>query len=301
MEQAHKTHLILNSFWIKIIAMITMTFDHVGAVMLASGFRETWFVVLYTIFRFIGRLALPLYCFMIAEGAIHSKKPGFYFLRLSIMAVVIAIALMVGVYALGMDYLRLQGNIFIDLLLGAVAVYCLMNKRWYIKILAILPLAFTIGAFFAKGYENSGSGLVHIVPFFIRPQYDWYSYLMIVLFFLAYPLADLFLQNHSKQTGLDIEVLRGTDLERNAINIISVGLLIFATLLFFLSTFVIPGDYVYWTPDMQNFAMVAGAFLLLYNGRRGYNAKWFQYGSYLYYPLHIAIIYGIATLIEVLG
>jgi len=36
--------------------------------------------------------------------------------------------------------------------------------------------------------------------------------------------------------------------------------------------------------------MISGALILLYNGRRGYNAKWFQYGSYLYYPLHIVAL-----------
>lgn len=298
MEQARKSHLILDSFWIKIIAMITMTFDHVGAVMTASGFKENWFVILITIFRYIGRLALPLYCFMIAEGMKHTKKPGMYFLRLGVMAVIISIALYVIVSPLGMASLRLQGNIFIDLLLGAVMIYCLTNKRWYIKIIALLPLAFSILSFIVKGYENGGNGFVYFLPFFLRMQYDWYSILMIVLFYFAYSLSRIFIEQHAKQVGLEPDVFVGTNFERNTINVISLGVIVFMTLIFFGSSFIIPDDFIYWTPDIQNFAMVAGAFLLLYNGRRGYNAKWFQYGSYLYYPLHILVIYGIAMLIN---
>ena len=48
---------------------------------------------------------------------------------------------------------------------------------------------------------------------------------------------------------------------------------------------------------IQLFAMFSGAFVLLYNGRRGYNKKWFQYGSYLYYPIHLGIIFLIFELI----
>lgn len=298
--ERRRTHLILSSFWIKIIAMITMTFDHVGVVLQSSGFEETWFVNMVTSFRYIGRLALPLYCFMIAEGVIHTKKAWKYFLRLGIMAVVITIALIVAVQGMGMDSMRFQGNIFMDLLLGAVAVYCLKNKRWYIKILAILPVAFSVGSFFAKGYEFAGNGLVYIMPYFLRLQYDWYSILMIIFFFLAYLFADLFLQSHAKQTGMDVDLLRGTDMERTAINLFSFGLLMVASLLYFLSSFAIPDDFVYWQPWIQIFAIASGAFLLLYNGKRGYNAKWFQYGSYLFYPVHIGIIFGIATLIMLL-
>ena len=42
--------------------------------------------------------------------------------------------------------------------------------------------------------------------------------------------------------------------------------------------------------DLQLFAILAGVFILLYSGLRGYNKKWFQYGSYIYYLLHMLII-----------
>ena len=59
------------------------------------------------------------------------------------------------------------------------------------------------------------------------------------------------------------------------------------------SVFYLPGNII----DVQVFAIFSGAFILLYNGARGYNGKWFQYGCYLYYPLHLAIIAIITALI----
>ena len=90
-------------------------------------------------------------------------------------------------------------------------------------------------------------------------------------------------------------------MERNAINLISFGMLMVSSILYFLSSFIIPQDYVFWKAGIQLFAIVSGAFLLLYNGKRGYNAKWFQYGSYLYYPIHLGIIFLIGMLITLLS
>ena len=57
---------------LKILAMIAMTCDHVG-VQLFPQFL--WL-------RIIGRLAMPIYAFMIAEGCRHTRDRKRYFLRL---------------------------------------------------------------------------------------------------------------------------------------------------------------------------------------------------------------------------
>ena len=55
---------------------------------------------------------------------------------------------------------------------------------------------------------------------------------------------------------------------------------------------------IFWDASIQLYALISGAFILLYNGQRGYNAKWFQYGSYIFYPLHLLIIIGIFLIIN---
>ena len=39
------------------------------------------------------------------------------------------------------------------------------------------------------------------------------------------------------------------------------------------------------------FSIFGFIFILFYNGKLGYNKKWFKYGSYLYYPLHLIILF----------
>ncbi len=62
----------LTSNQLKIIAMITMTCDHVGLQLLPQ----------FPILRIIGRLALPIYAYMIAEGCRYTRDRKKYFLRL---------------------------------------------------------------------------------------------------------------------------------------------------------------------------------------------------------------------------
>ena len=285
----------LSSFVLKIIAIVTMTIDHIGVVLANNvGFD----FVPSLICRYVGRIALPLFCFMIVEGVLHTKKFGKYMLRLGIMGTAIAGALIFIEYAPMFDgfSMRTEGNIFIDLLLGAITVFLLRRKEWYFKLIAILPLAYTVGSFCVTCLEASGTMLVHWFPFFLRPQYHFYTLLMMVLFYLAHPLTDLFLKSHSEKTGIPFESLKGTNMERYSLNIMSAAFVVIATVLFLLLTFVIPEDWVYWVPGIQNAAMISGAFILLYSGKRGYNAKWFQYGCYLYYPLHLLIVFGIGML-----
>ena len=288
MDTKRRFPLILSNFWIKIIALVTMTFDHIGYLLSNPDVSN--------VFRHIGRLALPLFCFMIAEGAIHTKSFKKYALRLGIMASLITTAIIV---SQEVSYFREQGfsmrgegNIFIDLLLGALAIYLLRQKKWYFKVLAILPISYGVASFIATSLESCWChGEMLWFPYFLRTQYGWFAVLLIVLFYVAHYLCRLFIHYHSHISGIDAENYKGTNLERNALNIISATLLAAGALLFYIVGILMPLNYVYWDNTMQVFAIFAGAFLLLYNGERGYNKKWFQYGSYLYYPIHMAILY----------
>lgn len=286
---------ILSSFILKIIAMVTMTVDHVGAAM-QMFIGQNYIPAI--VCRYIGRLALPLFCFMIVEGVLKTKKFSKYILRLGIMATIIMGAFIFIEYVPFFEgfSMRYQGNIFIDLLLGATTVFLLNRKEKYLKALSIIPFAITIASFIAVCLENTGI-LIHWFPFFLRPQYHFYSLLLMVLFYLAHPLTDLFLKQHADRTGIDFESLKGTNMERYALNIISAGFVIVATIIYLVVSLLIPQDWVYWMPGIQNAAMIAGAFILLYSGKRGYNAKWFQYGSYLYYPIHLLVVFGIGMLL----
>ena len=212
MENNHRFPLILSSFWLKVIAILTMTIDHIGFLFYNLPCAEA--------FRCIGRLALPLFCFMIAEGAIHTKSFKKYALRLGIMASIISLAMIILETPLFDMSMRDQGIIFIDLLLGALAIYLLRQKQWYFKLLAILPLAYGVASEIAMSLECAQCGSYILwFPYFMRTQYGCYGILMIIGFYGAYLLKDLFLKYLSANSGVSVDAYHGTRLERNLINI----------------------------------------------------------------------------------
>ena len=74
---AIRTRFGLTGNQLKLIAMLTMTIDHIGAILLPQ----------HRILRIIGRLAMPIYAFMIAEGCHYTHDRKAYFLRLFGLAV----------------------------------------------------------------------------------------------------------------------------------------------------------------------------------------------------------------------
>lgn len=77
-----KSQNFVNEFVLKIIGYITMTFDHVGLFLASINGQEN----LAYIFRCIGRIAFPLFVFMIVEGILHTHDVKKYLIRLGILA-----------------------------------------------------------------------------------------------------------------------------------------------------------------------------------------------------------------------
>jgi len=73
----------MSSFAIKILAMLTMLIDHIGA-----AFEFSMPYPVYLVCRIIGRIAMPLFCFMIAEGLFYTRDAKRYMMRLAIFALV---------------------------------------------------------------------------------------------------------------------------------------------------------------------------------------------------------------------
>ncbi len=72
----------LTSFQLKIIAVVTMLIDHTAIVFLESDSME------YYIFRAIGRISFPIFCFLLVEGFYHTSNKLRYAQRIGIFAII---------------------------------------------------------------------------------------------------------------------------------------------------------------------------------------------------------------------
>ena len=110
--------------WLKIIACVTMLIDHIGAVFFPWDLE----------FRIIGRLAFPIYCFLLAEGLAWTRNAGRYALRLAVGVLLAEIPF---------DFLFFRGwtwghqNVMITLLLGCLTVIW-MEKMGNWKVFPLL-------------------------------------------------------------------------------------------------------------------------------------------------------------------
>lgn len=284
---------IFSSFFLKIFAIVFMTLDHVG-LLLKWLYPTSYDInIIHNILRGFGRIALPLFIFMIVEGVLHTKSIKKYMLRLGIIALIISIGILVITkvnISADISSIKGMGNIFLDLLLTALTIYLLKQPNNYKKLFILLPIAISIISFCIKCYETETHNLVYWYPYWLYMQYDWYSILLGVGFFYSYKLADSYLSHYSNQSGIEVSVLEENGIKRGATNIIGVLLMIGASLLLYAFAYIWPKG-IYWDATAQFTAIFSGAFLLFYSGKRGYNAKWFKYFSYAYYPLSLIIIF----------
>lgn len=96
---------------LKWIAIVVMLIDHIGA----SGLVNDW------TFRQIGRTAFPLFCFLLAEGAVHTKNIRKYLGRLAVFAVISEIPFDLAIF--GLPFYWGHQNVYWTLLLGLVVIY----------------------------------------------------------------------------------------------------------------------------------------------------------------------------------
>lgn len=73
----------LTGFQLKLLATAAMLADHIAAVVLIPVFDTS---ALTFILRAVGRLAFPLYCFLLVQGFSHTRSRGRYALRLGLFA-----------------------------------------------------------------------------------------------------------------------------------------------------------------------------------------------------------------------
>lgn len=143
-----------------------MIIDHYGAIF--QG--DTMF------FRMIGRLAFPIYCFLLVEGYFHTSDVKKYAKRLFIFALISEVPFDLAFYnKLGF----VHQNIFFTLFIGLAAIYILdnregkynFNKNTVVLIkTAVILISCVLATLLSVDY--SAIGIIYILVFYFTRNYD---------------------------------------------------------------------------------------------------------------------------------
>ena len=143
---------------LKLLACVTMLIDHIGAMLYPADMN----------LRLIGRLAFPIYCFLLSQGVKHTQKPGRYLLRMGICMVLSEIP-----YDL-LFYGKLTGeaqSVMVTLLLGLCMGLLMQRlKYWPLKALVVLPFAFLADILHS---DYAAWGIVMMALFLLLETKGW--------------------------------------------------------------------------------------------------------------------------------
>ena len=237
----------LTGFDIKIMAMLYMLCDHIEAT-LSTG--QEWLTVL-------GRLAFPMFAFLLAEGYAHTKDVKAYMKRLLIWAII--------------------SEIPFNLMYGGSVIYPWHQNVLWTFLIAILVLELTRKAATSPIKAMAAfiiiSALGFILGFVTMADYYGIGVLTVILFYAT------------RGPGI-----RNKILQLAGIYILNVNLLggYCYAIDVFTTTLELP---------QQGFALFALPIIWLYNGERGRDSKTLRTAFYAFYPAHITILLIINTIL----
>lgn len=156
----------MSVFALKILAILAMSLDHIAAVFLSPINMS------YLLMRGFGRIAFPIFCFLIVEGYYHTRDVKKYMIRLAGFALVSEIPFDICFYQ--KPFYWQHQNVFFTLALGLITIYAIdeVKKRFsasYIKALVlqftVIILAMTAAWFLSTDY--SMLGILIIIAFYV--------------------------------------------------------------------------------------------------------------------------------------
>lgn len=257
----------INGNVLKIVACISMLIDHLtGGIMYPvvkyGHYTGTTPIQdlnrIYVFLRGVGRLAFPIYCFLLVEGFMHTKSRLRYSLSLLLFGLISEIPFDLLFFsetevfnpniftALSANsYLLLdQCNVYFTLLMGLLTIWAIdLSQKFFIEKELPPYLKLITCALF--------SAVFGFIAYKINSDYDFYGVILIVIFYM--------LHNY-RLLGL------------------LAGFMFIANL------------------GMEAYSFPAFILMALYSGKRGRNLGKFKYFFYLFYPVHLTVIYFIRCL-----
>lgn len=238
----------MNSFVLHIIAMSCMLLDHIWHFGLIN----------HNILNCIGRIAFPIFAFMIVEGYFKTKDLKKYILRLFIFALLseIPFNLMLG----GSVIYSVTQNVLWTFLIGIGLIWLMekvKGKNIFIRALMlifILFAGFILGLIGLTDYHYAGVFTVFVFYFFRNKK--WYNLIVQIICLWV----------------INTEILGGYEYLINV------------------------GNYTIHILR-QSIAILGLIPIWLYNGNQGYYNKFIKYLYYSFYPLHLLVLWMISQII----
>lgn len=216
---------------LKIIAMLTMLIDHIGASLLENGVMRkiaggsvasadiaalhsynTWRMV-DIVFRAIGRLAFPIFCFLLVEGFLHTRDWRKYFARLFLFSFISEIPFDLAFHRTW--FYREGQNVFFTLWIGILVLVGmkyieeredLVKSVQYILEILVVTAGYFLAEFLKTDY--SGFGIVVIAMlYFLRKDRKSQTICGAILFLWEFsaPLAFVPIYKYNGKRGLDLK------------------------------------------------------------------------------------------------
>jgi len=260
----------MSSLTLKCIALVSMLLDHIG------------YCTSNTVLRCIGRLAFPLYVFLLVEGFRHTSSRGRYLARLTVFAVLSELPFMLLIWFYRLPWRGLStlvrltelpwtSSVLVTLILALLCLwaYETLSKDRVLRWFSLLP---ALAVCLLYTVKIGGQPILH-------SDYDASGVLLAFVFYWL--------------TDKPVPLLAG-----------SFAALFYSQLLLWAGELpgLLSGELAALTPMkrwtmIELFALCALPFIQSYNGRPGWRpksktaAKLLQLSFYAFYPLHFTVLY----------
>lgn len=232
----------ITSMVLHFLAMALMLCDHLWATVVPGN---EWLTC-------IGRLAFPIFAFMIVEGYTHTRDLKKYILRLFVFALIseIPFNLMVGSNVFYYPHQNVLWTFLCGILLIHLNEKAKQSGKVVLRILALtgsLAVGFAVGVFGLVDYLHAG--IFTVLVFYFFKERKWWNFILqaVILYYLNTELIGGY--------GYELQLF-GKD--------------------FFLV--------------QQSFAVLALIPIWLYKGKQGPHNKFLKYFYYWFYPVHMLIL-----------
>ena len=233
---------------LKLIACVAMLIDHTGAALVVP--TEAIYhsdVELYTtlawinlVMRCIGRMAFPIFCFLLVEGVYHTRNPKKYVQRLAVGMVLSEIPFDLAFFPDGISWAH--QSVMVTLLLGCILVLQMNRSKGFWKLLWIVPFYFA-AEWLHTDYGGDGILLIALLALAKGRKHEkWWQLAAMFLLYWDFSFT-------SRYYNLDIYL------------------------------------------PMNRLPLMAAVPILFYDGRKLTYSKKVQWAFYLFYPVHITVLW----------